>query len=392
MRILFLTCHLPYPPISGGRLREYELLRRLSGEFEVHLCAVSKTHEEDVRGAAALRGFVASTRVFPASSKPVNGHAPAQVLRHASAAARCYVRDAGSRVDVVHVEGFYLMQHVPNLRTAPVLLVEQNVEYLLCGQRMALAEENRRHAFLQYRLTREHELAAWRGATMCATVTEDERTIVARAIPGPDVRVLPDGADHLRPRAVAREPDERTLLFVANFGYEPNVDAAVHLCREILPRIPNARLFLVGNAPPEDVLALASDRVCVTGRVPEVEPYLDRAAVVVCPLRIGGGVKVKVLEALCRGKAVVTTSIGVQGLGAQAHAAARVADEPAAFAAAVGRLLDRPDERRQLERRAGKFASTLPTWNDSVQMLESCYRELGALRAAAPLSAPQSAS
>jgi glycosyltransferase involved in cell wall biosynthesis len=124
--------------------------------------------------------------------------------------------------------------------------------------------------------------------------------------------VVPDAVDHLGSApldAVAPRPE---LVFVANFAYQPNVDAAFWLCREIFPRVreqvPEARALLVGNGPPQELQALACEHIFVTGRVPSVAPSLDRAAVVVCPLRVGGGIKVKMLEALCRGKAIVASS------------------------------------------------------------------------------------
>jgi glycosyltransferase involved in cell wall biosynthesis len=119
------------------------------------------------------------------------------------------------------------------------------------------------------------------------------------------------------------------------------------------------------------VLALAGDGVEVTGRVPSVEPHLDEAAVVVAPLRVGGGVKVKVLEALSRGKAVVSTSVGVQGL---TQSPAVVADEPAAFATAVADLLADPAARDRREQAALRYARSLPTWDDAARALLGCYR------------------
>jgi glycosyltransferase involved in cell wall biosynthesis len=171
-------------------------------------------------------------------------------------------------------------------------------------------------------------------------------------------------------------------VFVANFAYEPNVDAAHWFCAEILPRIlecvPEAHAVLVGNEPPPGVLELRCEHVEVTGFVPSVRPYLDRAAVAVAPQRIGGGIKVKVLEALCRGKAVVSTSVGVQGLRPLAHESVVVADGPARFAAEYVRLLGDAEARREPERRAVALAGKLPTWDEAAAALLDCDRELAA--------------
>ena len=389
MRVLFLTCHLPFPPVSGGRLREYQLLTRVGRDVDVHVCAVSKTYDEDVRAAPALRGACTSVAVFPAAGARQcdrDGGGAAQVSSHRSRDASRYVEEtlASGWFDVVHVEGFYLAQHVPQAFSTPMLVVEQNVEYELWRQRMqhAVGEAERRALFLQYRLTRAEEARVWRRATLCATVTDEDRRTVRRVAPQLDVRVVPDGIDHLAPPSPATEADGRTVLMVGNFGYHPSADAAVWFCSEILPeltrRVPDVRVLLVGTDPPPEVRALARGRVVVTGRVRQVEPYLDRAAVVVCPLRIGGGVKVKVLEGLRRGKAIVTTRLGVQGLGVAAADAVAIADDPGAFADAVARLLEEPRRRRALGRAAKAFAATLPTWDDAAEALVGAYRELTA--------------
>jgi glycosyltransferase involved in cell wall biosynthesis len=171
------------------------------------------------------------------------------------------------------------------------------------------------------------------------------------------------------------------VLFVGNFAYEPNVDAAQYFCRDIFPLIlkdvPNAKLFLVGNAPPSEVCSLASNRhIEVTGRVASLIPFYKDADVVVCPLRIGGGIKVKVLEALGYGKAIVSTSIGAQGLDLSTYRAVAVADEATDFAKNVVRLLVHPEERHAQEIQALAYAGTLPTWDQVSEAFARLYEEI----------------
>lgn len=291
------------------------------------------------------------------------------------------------RPEVIHAEGFYLMQHLPERRQVPVLLVEQNVEYLLWRQKAEAStrRDDRDQRLREYLLTLESETRAWLAASMVATVTHEDRDAILAAEPSIDVRVVPDGADHLRLPDPAPRPEDRmhnVIAFVANFGYEPNVDAALYLLRKIFPRVrtrvPGAQLLLVGNEPPAEVVDLADATlgVTVTGRVAEVEPYIESATVIACPLRIGGGIKVKVLEALARGKAIVTTTVGAQGLGPHADKAMEIHDRPLAFSDALVQLLRRPRLRASLERRAAEFAKTLPTWDAAADELAACYEEL----------------
>jgi glycosyltransferase involved in cell wall biosynthesis len=380
--VLFLTCHLPFPPISGGRRRELELIRRLGDRFDVHVWVVSKTMAEDRRWRRELARRCAGVRLFAACpTEPRRGLAP-QEARHACPGVRAQISAAvgAGAFDLVHVEGFYLMQHVPAELDVPVLLTEQNVESSLWLQR-ALADPDPALSE-HHRATRRAELAAWRRAKLCAALTSEDRARMREALPDLEVRLVPDGCDHdSEARTEVAGPVEGCeVAMVGNFAYQPNVDAALHLARDILPAVfrarPATRVALVGNAPPPEVQALAGDpRVTVTGRVPAVEPYLDAADVVVCPLRVGGGIKVKMLEALARGKAIVSTGVGVQGL-TEARGAVRVEDRPAAFAAAVCELLEDAAARRRLERAALAAARRLPTWDQAAASLAGCYREL----------------
>lgn len=392
-RVLFLSCHLPWPPLSGGRRRELELITRLAERFDVHLLVISKTPDQDLANAGFLDACCSTVEVFPAASSrrdTAGLDEPPQVLRHRSRAATTRVREilAADQVDLVHVEGFYLVQHVPDWIEVPMVLVEQNIEYELEHQRARAGGGGvtRLDGFLRSVRTHDAELACWRRATRLATVTAEDRATVRAELPGATVSVVPDGVDHVAARPVepgvtsADRPDARLITLLANFGYAPNVDAARFFCGEILPEVrrahPDVQLWLVGNAPPVEVRSLASERVEVTGYVPDVLPYLDAADVVVCPLRIGGGIKVKTIEALRRGKAVVTTGIGAQGLPPGARGAVWVEDDPIAFAHAVTTLLRDRQRRMRLERLAVRGACGMSTWDRSAEALALVYDEL----------------
>ncbi len=400
-RILFLSCHLPWPAISGGRRRELELIRRLSDQFDIHLVVISKTVEEDLGNMDALRGVCRQVEVFPAAARPELPIGPRRKRSRQSTRHRCPPATrrvveiiARGQLDLVHVEGYYLMQHLPDEMPLPVLLAEQNVEYELERQRIAAARSasagtvasRPRRARRDCLRTRSEELSCWSRASALATVTLEDREMIQASLPAADVRVVPDGADHLPSlEAMARRqplqrPRAPLVTLVANFAYSPNVDAAIHLCHEILPlvraSVPDLELWLVGNEPPRRVRTLAHERVRVAGRVDDVVAHLDAADVIVCPLRIGGGIKVKTIEALRRGKAIVSTSIGAQGLPEEAREAVAIADDPPAFADALTRLLIDPRQRAELERRAARAATLLPSWDDATRALASIYTDL----------------
>jgi polysaccharide biosynthesis protein PslH len=174
------------------------------------------------------------------------------------------------------------------------------------------------------------------------------------------------------------------LLFVGNFVHPPNIDAAIRLAREVLPRVRNARpdvtAEIVGSSPPPEVRALADETVSVTGAVPSVIPHLDRAAVVVAPIKTGSGVRVKILEALAAGKAIVTTPRAVEGLSARPRHELLVAESAEDLAAATLQLLNDPEARIGLARRAREWAERELTWAGMADRYDVLYDKLALLK------------
>jgi polysaccharide biosynthesis protein PslH len=392
VRALWLSCHLPYPPISGGRLRELELLRRIARHVDVHVIAVSKDPAHDREHLDGLRAVADLAEVELHDAQPDEAAPCTIVGRHASPSATGAVAAAlgQGEVDLVHVEGFYLAQHLPPDPTVPTVLVDQNVEFELWRQRADgaagsgddLVGSHWRREALRCRAA---EMAAWRQATQCVTVTEDDAEVIRRVAPDVPVAVVPDGADHLPPhparplrcqREVAAEP---RLMYLGNYAYEPNADAARFLVDEVLPLVraawPTAGLSLVGNAPPDWLRARAEadPRLEVTGLVPDVAAHLAACDVMVLPLRIGGGVKVKVLEGLAAGVPVVTTPAGAQGLPRGQGAPLVVDVDAGELARAVVRVLGEPSLRRSLAAAARHVAALLPTWDDAAAALLDVY-------------------
>lgn len=174
------------------------------------------------------------------------------------------------------------------------------------------------------------------------------------------------------------------VLFLGSFIHPPNVDAAVRLAEEILPtiraRVPAASLEIVGDSPPPVVSRLAGDGIVVTGRVPDVWPHLDAAAVVAAPLRLGGGMRVKVLEALAAGKALVATPRAIAGLGLEPGVHAALGETDAELADALSDLLDDPDRRARMGAAARDFARERLDWRHAAAAYERLYESLESRR------------
>ncbi len=227
---------------------------------------------------------------------------------------------------------------------------------------------------------------AWRRFDLVQVFSEGDARAVAEQAPdlASRVRVNPYGMV-LPPAADPAAEVPGTILFSGTFSHLPNRDAARWLAREIMPLViaeaPQARLRIVGSSPPREVFDLAGPRVEVIADAPSVEPHLDAAAVVIAPVRSGGGMRMKVLEPLARGKAVVTTPLGAEGFTAfEQEPPFEIAATGDAIAAATARLLGDDGARQELGRRARDFAErhySPPAW---ASRLEAVYGEAVALK------------
>jgi glycosyltransferase involved in cell wall biosynthesis len=227
------------------------------------------------------------------------------------------------------------------------------------------------------------ERRAIRTADATVVFTDRDRDDVARGAVGSSVLTIPLGLD-VPDLAMDPAGDGRTVLFVGNFVHRPNVDAARWLVRDVLPSlreaVPTVRVEIVGPDPPAGVRELASEAVVVTGEVPSVTPHLDRAAVVAAPIVSGGGMRVKVLEALAAGKAVVATPLATEGSTAAQDAALVVALDASEMGTAIARLLADRQARVRLAERARAWALEQPSWSDVAARYGALYAELAATR------------
>jgi len=214
---------------------------------------------------------------------------------------------------------------------------------------------------------------------------------IGPAAGGASIEVIPLGI----PAGVAASPPSpppaaRRIVFVGNFAHPPNTDAARYLIEEIFPplrrRFTDAELWIVGAGAPAELLAGGADGVVVTGWVPETHSYLASASVVVAPLRRGGGMRVKVLEAMAAGKAIVATSLAAEGVRVTSGRELLVADDTESFRAAVATLLEQPARCVELGRAARERILADHSWDAAASEYEALYDRLGAAREAAQAS------
>lgn len=227
-----------------------------------------------------------------------------------------------------------------------------------------------------------YQPAVWRRFDRIQTFTDQDAKAIRVLVPelASRVRVNPFGI--VLPAVVdPAKQDDHSVLFVGNFTHPPNVDAAIWLGREIMPLLrqlsPGVSLILIGIYPPAEILSLAADDIRVSGPVADIEPFFERAAVVVAPVRIGGGMRMKVLHAMAMGKAVVTSSRGAEGLMFDGEQPPLVIREDAQeFARAIADLLVDRRKRVELGRRARSFTETHFSAQAYARRIEGIYAEM----------------
>jgi sugar transferase (PEP-CTERM/EpsH1 system associated) len=392
--ILMLTPYLPYPPVSGGRSRTYNLVKRLVRDFHITLVCFGRPEEQ----AFDLTPLRELCEVIVVDRAPSPGAAKAALLSLTSIrpiTMRLYTSPQfretvhtlldERRYDLIHVESFYMVQNLPRDLPVPLLLAEPAIEYLAWARyaRYARPIFQRPAIALEALKMRIFEPQTWAQATLVGVMSEVDRQLVKRATPGVATALTPNGVDvdYFQPGSGQRETD--VAVFMGDYKYFPNTDAVLYFVREIMPLIraqrPNFRLTLLGKEPPPRIRALGDDPdsgVDVRGLVDDTRPFLTHATLFVCPLRIGSGTRFKLLESLACGCPVVSTSLGCEGLAPVNGRHMVIADTPREFANAVLKLLADPRAAQRLGHHGRNWVAEKHSWNHSAALVADAYLQL----------------
>jgi glycosyltransferase involved in cell wall biosynthesis len=278
----------------------------------------------------------------------------------------------------------YRLRQAPAGRPLPRLVLdEQNIEFDLQRQISGAGNLARRlHHSINWRKVRREEMDQW-GSHDGVTFTSVPDQARARALV-PSVRsvVVPNAVDvaAFEPQPGDPPPDGNTILFFGINDYFPNTDGILFFIREVWPRLaarhPTARLKIVGPRPTPEILALKTSRIDVAGRVDDLRFHLASAAAVVVPLRFGGGTRLKVLEAMAMAKPMVSTRIGAEGIDVVHEQHLLLADDPAEFADAVGRVLDDKELALGLGREGRALVSSRYSWEASATEMEKFFEQV----------------
>lgn len=387
-----LTPYLPYPLLSGGQIRTYNLLKKLSQEHEITLFALIKENSER-QYIAELEKYCAKVKLFKRSHKPFTlknilqtaiSSYPFLVIRnHAPSATKAIQAELqNGAYDLIHAETFYMMPHLPKT-DVPVMLVEQTIEYL--GYE---SYANRAKKWLRPLLRididkiKRWEKYYWEACQQLVVMSEEDKQFIAQEI-GSDtkIEVVANGVDlEWFEEKKAAIPTEPTVLSVGTFKWLPNVEAVSFLVAEVWPlikqQVPNARLWIVGNAPTKEVVAFQhkDTSITVTGGIPDIRDAFKGAHVLVAPVFSGKGTRYKILEALASETPVVATPIAVEGLAVKPEQEVLIGADAQELADQTVRLLKNSALRAELAKRGHAFVGKNFDWDQIAKKLDRLYR------------------
>lgn len=374
-RALFITAEPPWPLDQGDKLRNYHLLRYLAGGCRVTL-ATFACPGESTEWQREIGRFCENIHVVPLG----RGRMMCSVLRFPHLPVTVAARCSGRMVELLErltreekfslviacqlkMAGFLRCCRVPwkVLELTDVLSVYRSRMRLVTRgfpQGLFSWFESYRLAYWETRLANE--------AHLVLLVSEVDAVILRKNVRS-RVEVLPNGVD-TEYFAVLPDAGEPVILFYGHLRYPPNVDGVVWFCREVLPLVqraaPEAKVVIAGKEPVPEVVSLAGlPGVTLVGYAPDLRPYLSQASVVVAPLRFGAGIRNKILESLACGRAVVSTSIGCEGLAVLPGVHLEIADEPRDFACKVVKLLHDRERRLLLGRSGRTLVEDLYRWD-----------------------------
>lgn len=386
--LLFVSSFPASPPTFGAQRRLEGLMRSLAARHSVSFVGLLPPGIDAEVTRRAMSEYCTSIELIPWPQ----AHGPARRLAQLRSLASWQSHERRSmnsralqtsldrllrsrRFDAISIEMPYFA--FANLRQSPagtrpprVIIDSHNVESDLARQYGIYASSfvRRLHHAVNWRKIRREEVRAWGLVDGVAFTSPDDEARARALLPTIHSAVVPNGVDtdQFYPRPQSPGSDAKTLLFFGTMNYYPNLDAVRWLLREIWPliaaRVPDVRLQIIGSHPPPDVLAHAGPRVEIAGLVEDLQASLAKAAAVIVPLRIGGGTRLKILESLSMGKAIVSTTLGAEGIGARSGRELLLADEPAALAKEACRLLENRELAGELGNAGRALAERSYSW------------------------------
>ena len=399
MKILMLIHFIPYPPHGGAIQRTFNLLRELSKHHDIHLVCFSQNllqadPEKKKKNIEELSKYCREITILDIPSDNnkflrlallflnLFSLTPFDIWRYRSKQMAKAIKErlTQNKIDFFHADTLALAQYKKLTGNMPAALVHHNVEsrYIL---RRGRSEKNplaRFYLYLQGIKTKRYEKKVAPEFNINITVSDLDSASFKEYIPKAVFASIPNGTDpsYYKPTS---EPHEQALVFTGGMTWYPNRDAMIFFCKEVFPLIKkqkaDVRLDIIGRTPPEEIIQMANEdkSIIIHGFVDDIRNYVAKAAVYIVPIRVGGGTRLKILDAFSAGKALVSTSIGCEGIDVTPGVNILIGDTPREFADQVIKLLENDTLRAQLGSNARKLIETKYSWDIIGDSLNKLY-------------------
>ena len=398
MNILFVVKEFPHSKVIGGPIIIYNRVKYLAEKHTVSLVAFDPQQVTEEQ-AETTRRYCRDMRLVPGTERPglpgramnwLAGPVPPYFMLNYStlmyAAIRDMVRDFS--YDVAISEYSMVAQYLyrnPDLEGIKRVMSVHECYYLARRKVFEFEGYNREGlaALMQMKGLKRFEFDMYADADRVLTLTQEGKDELLKIRPDLDISVVPHGVDVEGFRPSRREARARpTVMFLGNYPHDPNRDAVVFYATQVWPavkkQVPDCRFLVVGRGPTEDMLELArrDDSIEITGQVDDVRPYLQQSDVFVCPVRLGGGFRGKVLEAMACGVPVISTALGAEGLPAKDGENIILAESPEKLAEATIKMLQDPDQRDKIAMSARELMVEHYSWQRGVQILDEVLEQV----------------
>jgi len=392
MKVLMLTPYLPYPLVSGGQIRTYNLLKHLSKNHDITLFALIKD-EAEREHLSELQKYCKKIILFKRTKNPfvlrnillagISSY-PFVVTRNLPLGMKRAVQEELSKVkfDLIHAETFYMMPNIPETKV-PIILAEQTIEYLGYQDYMKKANPILRPILkIDIAKIKYWEKYFWKKADKLITMSQEDKNFIERSLGKPlNISVVANGVDlDFFSKVKKNLPSDPTVLFVGTFKWLPNIEAVEEIVKKIWPLIlkdlPNAKLKIVGFSPTPKIKAYALESsIEVMGAIEDIRDAFATAHVLLAPIRSGKGTRYKVLEAMITGTPVVATTLASEGLDLVDGKNVLIADSSSGLAKATVRLLRDKDLQKKLGKAGEDIVRDGYSWDTIAKELDSVYKE-----------------
>jgi sugar transferase (PEP-CTERM/EpsH1 system associated) len=401
MNLLILTPQRPYPTHQGTTIRNFYIIAELAKRHQISLLTFLEA-DQSPQDDGPLPDLCRTLDILPAPARStLTRLKQIAFTNRPDMSWRLWSLDFDRKLrqllqenafDVVQIEGIEMSPYLPTIKElAPqtkIIYDDHNAEWLLQYRNFTTDLQNparwiaAAYSFIQTQRLKRYERRVCRQADGVIAVSEADKEAILQLDPALKITLVPNGVDlklHSQHPAQSIPVD---LVFTGKMDYRPNIDAMLWFGQEVLPLIqkerPQTTLAIVGQRPHPRLDPLRENRaITITGYVDDVRPYIAGASVYIAPFRVGGGTRLKLLEAMAMRKSIVATGVGAEGFPITNNKEMILVDDPALMTKAILRLLDNPQIRHELGKNAYQFVSTHYAWESLVPAMEALYKRKG---------------